>query len=684
MTNRARTRPAAKARGAQHRPGPGPGGLRDPGVRGHGRAAGRQCGPPCILRPVARGCQDQATTRVGKPRPQRPPKVAADLRAAFFGMVGAAYAAVPLYKLFCQATGFDGTVRKAEPSRPRSWTARSRFDSTPMSAPCPGTSQAMQTSQDMRIGDTGLAFFKVTNTGDKPMTGRALYNVVPEQAGPYFQKLECFCFSSQTISPARRSSSRSSTSSIPQFVDDVETKGKSRSRFPTPSSRPSRTRRGVKNRRRRRRASFNPLAASREGAIAFNMQRFGGGTRPVTLRGIKGLARTWPTAPSNTTITFCPPARGRSSARISATVMAIGLIGWIKGGVFGIEKGQWWLFATGFAGVLYTMFGWWRDVVKEANAGDHTPVVSIGLRYGMVLFIASEVMFFVAWFWIFFEMALFHHHRTLSGDRGSPHRLGHLAAGRRRGRLALAPAAGQHPDPAAVGHDHHLVAPRPAARRPQGRQVGPDPDHPAGRAVHDDPDLRVQPHQPRAPVLLGSGRQFGPLRFDLLPGHRLPRLPRVRRHPVPDRLPDPADERRLHAQAALRLRSRRLVLALRGRGLAVPVRLRLRDLRRLRRTRSSASEGARNARAACSGPFSFQDRGPDPPEVATASEASCKDSRRRCKASSEPLPRRRDRSLPALRRGDAVRRVPEGRPRPARPAASIWAPTRPATGPRPS
>src|SRR5690606_9246795 len=53
-------------------------------------------------------------------------------------------------------------------------------------------------------------------------------------------------------------------------------------------------------------------------------------------------------------------------------------------------------------------------VVKEANRGDHTPVVSIGLRYGMVLFIASEVMFFVAWFWIFFEMALFHGHRTLA------------------------------------------------------------------------------------------------------------------------------------------------------------------------------------------------------------------------------------------------------------------------------
>ena len=110
-----------------------------------------------------------------------------------------------------------------------------------------------------------------------------------------------------------------------------------------------------------------------------------------------------------------PPSPWPFVGSLSATVMALGLIAWIKGGVFGIEKGQWWLFALGIAGVLYTFFGWWRDVIKEANAGDHTPVVSIGLRYGMVLFIASEVMFFVAWFWIFFEMALFHHHRTFSG-----------------------------------------------------------------------------------------------------------------------------------------------------------------------------------------------------------------------------------------------------------------------------
>jgi len=99
---------------------------------------------------------------------------------------------------------------------------------------------------------------------------------------------------------------------------------------------------------------------------------------------------------------------------ISATILAAGLIIGLKG-MLGLPKGNWWVLVAGFAGVFYTMYGWWSDVIKEAKGGDHTPVVSIGLRYGMILFIASEVMFFVAWFWIFFEMALFHHARTLSG-----------------------------------------------------------------------------------------------------------------------------------------------------------------------------------------------------------------------------------------------------------------------------
>ena len=61
----------------------------------------------------------------------------------------------------------------------------------------------------------------------------------------------------------------------------------------------------------------------------------------------------------------------------------------------------------GATGVLVTMFCWWAEVVKEAHGGDHTPVVQLHLRYGMILFIASEVMFFVAWFWAFFDASLF-------------------------------------------------------------------------------------------------------------------------------------------------------------------------------------------------------------------------------------------------------------------------------------
>jgi cytochrome c oxidase subunit 3 len=65
------------------------------------------------------------------------------------------------------------------------------------------------------------------------------------------------------------------------------------------------------------------------------------------------------------------------------------------------------VFLLGVLGVLATMFLWWSDVIKEAHSGDHTPIVQLHLRYGMILFIASEVMFFVAWFWAWFDSSLF-------------------------------------------------------------------------------------------------------------------------------------------------------------------------------------------------------------------------------------------------------------------------------------
>ena len=82
---------------------------------------------------------------------------------------------------------------------------------------------------------------------------------------------------------------------------------------------------------------------------------------------------------------------------VSAFVMAVGAVLWFH------ELSPPWILIAGFVGVLYTFYAWWADVIKEGKAGDHTPVVMIHHRYGMMLFIASEVMFFVAWFWAYFD-----------------------------------------------------------------------------------------------------------------------------------------------------------------------------------------------------------------------------------------------------------------------------------------
>ncbi len=86
--------------------------------------------------------------------------------------------------------------------------------------------------------------------------------------------------------------------------------------------------------------------------------------------------------------------------------LAVGGVMYMKG-LFGVEAGQLWTLLPGFLMVIWVMFGWWREVIKEGRTGDHTPVVEIGLKYGMVLFIVSEIMFFAAWFWSFFELAIF-------------------------------------------------------------------------------------------------------------------------------------------------------------------------------------------------------------------------------------------------------------------------------------
>ncbi|MEC5289116.1 cytochrome c oxidase subunit 3 [Aurantimonas sp. C2-6-R+9] len=98
---------------------------------------------------------------------------------------------------------------------------------------------------------------------------------------------------------------------------------------------------------------------------------------------------------------------------IGAFVMLFGLVGFMRGAagnqfvVFGLDLAGPWLFFLGLAIVLYVMYAWWSDTIKEGREGAHTRVVSLHLRYGMIMFIASEVMFFAAWFWAFFDASLF-------------------------------------------------------------------------------------------------------------------------------------------------------------------------------------------------------------------------------------------------------------------------------------
>jgi cytochrome c oxidase assembly protein subunit 11 len=128
-------------------------------------------------------------------------RLALGLAAVFVAMVGLAFAAVPFYRAFCQATGFNGTVRRASyaPGEVSGASVTVSFDTNVRGLSW--TFTPVQRSQSARLGEAKLAFFRATNTGTSAVTGRALFNVTPESAGPYFSKLECFCFKNQTIKP---------------------------------------------------------------------------------------------------------------------------------------------------------------------------------------------------------------------------------------------------------------------------------------------------------------------------------------------------------------------------------------------------------------------------------------------------------------------------------------------------
>lgn len=128
--------------------------------------------------------------------------VALSCVAAVVFMTGAAFAAVPLYKLYCQVTGFGGTTQRAiAPSNVMlDRTITVRFDANVT----PGMKwkfEPLQKTVDVKLGENALAFYKATNFSDKPITGTATFNVAPDVGGVHFTKVECFCFKEQTLAP---------------------------------------------------------------------------------------------------------------------------------------------------------------------------------------------------------------------------------------------------------------------------------------------------------------------------------------------------------------------------------------------------------------------------------------------------------------------------------------------------
>ena len=150
--------------------------------------------------------------------------IGAAVFVVFVAMVGAAYAAVPLYKAFCEATGYDGTVRRAykAPDRVLDNKILIHFDTNVRDLPWDFTAE--ERTQPLKIGETKVAIFKVTNNSDKPVVGRAVFNVVPEQAAVYFHKLSCFCFSDQTIGPRQTVEMPVLYFVDPKYATDFETR----------------------------------------------------------------------------------------------------------------------------------------------------------------------------------------------------------------------------------------------------------------------------------------------------------------------------------------------------------------------------------------------------------------------------------------------------------------------------
>ncbi len=121
------------------------------------------------------------------------------------GMVALSFAAVPLYDLFCRVTGYGGTTQRADAESDVILDKMITIDFDANTAKdMPWNFKPVERKVKLRIGETGIAFYEAMNPTDKTVTGTASFNVTPQKVGQYFTKIECFCFTEQTLKPGER------------------------------------------------------------------------------------------------------------------------------------------------------------------------------------------------------------------------------------------------------------------------------------------------------------------------------------------------------------------------------------------------------------------------------------------------------------------------------------------------
>ena len=149
-------------------------------------------------------------------------------------MLGLGYAAVPLYRLFCQVTGFGGTTQVATEAEAAAAASRAasagapaisiRFDAN-VDRTLPWTFRPRQVTDTVQIGQRDMAIYEARNNSFRPITGTASFNVEPEQAGKYFNKIQCFCFTEQTLTPGQQVTMPVLYFVDPTALDDPAMKG---------------------------------------------------------------------------------------------------------------------------------------------------------------------------------------------------------------------------------------------------------------------------------------------------------------------------------------------------------------------------------------------------------------------------------------------------------------------------